>query len=575
MRIHFTDRYRFLTTKSSFILLLSMVSASFTYCQNSDTPKEVTQTFYFKNIRVVPKPGQLLEGHQLIVKNGLIEAVGKNLPIPAEAMVIAADSLFAYPGFIDAFSHTGIPKPENKDQQKVTDPGNPPDDVAGITPQKTVSETFKTGDKSIGDMRSVGFTTSNVSPRGLMLPGKTSLLLHLDEEVDKVSFKKDIGMTAQFTTNRSVYPSTVIGVMSKFRDLYKNSEILGASHDKYLLNPSGLHRPVYKKEEWALFPVTQKKLPVYFVASTSNQIYRALELKKELGFSLVLVDAKQAWAVIPELKKYQVQVALSLDLPEEVKEKPAENSKDSTTVKKQISAEEMEFEKKKIQSYKQYVGQAAEFEKAGLPFSFSALSVKPQDIPKNIRRMVKEGLSEKAALEALTTYPASLLGVSSTMGTIEKGKVANIVITEKNFFDEKSKIKYVFVDGRMFEITAQKTDKKGNEETGKGPLSGVWSFTVEMGAQSQKGTMTISGKPEKYTISLTTDDKPDESESAFDIKVQDNKNVTFSLTTDTDGFTITLDFELNFEGNAFSGEVSANESGTFPIKGEKKSNPNQ
>jgi hypothetical protein len=274
------------------------------------------------------------------------------------------------------------------------------------------------------------------------------------------------------------------------------------------------------------------------------------------------------------IKKHGVLTALSLELPEEIKDKSKEESKDSTSVKKQISAEEMDFEKKKIQSYKQHVGQAAEFEKAGLPFSFSALNVKPQDIPKNIRRMVKEGLSEKAALEALTTNPATLLGVSSSMGTIEKGKVANIVVTEKNFFDEKSKIKYVFVDGKMFEIITQKSDKKGNEEVGKGPLVGVWSFTVEMGAQSQKGTMTISGKPEKYSISLTTDDKPDESESAYDIKVQD-KIVTFSLSTDADGSSITLDFELNFEGNVFSGEVSANEMGTFPVKGEKKSNPNQ
>jgi hypothetical protein len=574
MRIQFTSKHSFFSVKCIFILLLWMVYLPFGFSQNSDTPKEVTNTYYFKNINVVVKPGQVLESHQLILKNGLIDAVGKNLTVPAEAMVISADSLFAYPGFIDAFSFTGIPKTENKDQQKVNDPGNPPDDIAGITPQKSVAETYKTGDKSIGDMRSVGFTMSNVSPRGLMLPGKTSLLLHLDEDLDKVSFKKDVAMTAQFTTNRSVYPSTVIGVMSKFKDLYKNSEILGASHEKYMMNPSGLQRPLYKKEEWALFPVTQKKLPVFFVASSSNQVFRALELKKELGFSMVLVDVKQAWAALPELKKHGVLTALSLELPEEIKDKSKEESKDSTSVKKQISAEEMDFEKKKIQSYKQHVGQAAEFEKAGLPFSFSALNVKPQDIPKNIRRMVKEGLSEKAALEALTTNPATLLGVSSSMGTIEKGKVANIVVTEKNFFDEKSKIKYVFVDGKMFEIITQKSDKKGNEEVGKGPLVGVWSFTVEMGAQSQKGTMTISGKPEKYSISLTTDDKPDESESAYDIKVQD-KIVTFSLSTDADGSSITLDFELNFEGNVFSGEVSANEMGTFPVKGEKKSNPNQ
>lgn len=556
---------RFMPSLISFLILFFL---SGKICaQNSDTPAEVSSTIFIRDIFVVQKPGMAPEKTNLLLKKGLIDNIGKTIKAPPEAIIMRGDSLFAYAGFIDAFSHTGVVKPENKEQPKITDPGNPPNDIAGITPQKSAAEVYKADDKSVSELRSMGFTTANVAPRGLMLPGQTSVMLLHEGETDAMIVRKNTGLVTQFTTNRSTYPSTVIGVMAKFRELYKNADILGQSSDLYQTNPTGLQRPLIKKEEEALIPVARKKMPVYFVSSTSNQLYRSMQLQKELGFSMVLTDIKQGFEIMEDLKKSNAGFVLTLDLPEEKKE----TKEDKDKPEKVRSEEEVAFEEKRNQSFQKYVGQAAVFEKSGLPFSFSCLSVKTSDIHKNIRRMVKGGLSEKAALEALTTNPAALLGLTSLMGTVEKGKLANIVVMDKPLFDEKSKIKYVFIEGKKYDFPT-KPEKPEGEGGEKGKVSGTWSFSVETGVDIHTGTITISGKGNQYNISITTDNNPNQSESAFDIEVKEN-NVTFSVTTNENSQTVTYDFDLLFDTKTFTGNVSVEDMGTFKISGEQKSPP--
>ena len=108
--------------------------------------------------------------------------------------------------------------------------------------------------------------------------------------------------------------------------------------------------------------------------------------------------------------------------------------------KKEENPETKMLKEKKKKSHDEYVSQAAMFEKQRINFSFSTLDTKSKDIRSNILRMVKGGLSENGALAALTTNPASLLGISAMAGTVEQGKIANIFITDKPYFEEKSKI---------------------------------------------------------------------------------------------------------------------------------------
>ena len=190
-----------------------------------------------------------------------------------------------------------------------------------------------------------------------------------------------------------------------------------------------------------------------FKAETVREAQRVLTLQKELGFSLVLGELKEGWGLASKLKSSGAKVFLSLDLPEDKSKKKAKTDSAATDTAPQTRAEKEQeaLEKRRQEAYARYVGQAAAFHKAGIPFGFSTLEVKGKDVKNNLRQMIAHGLSEDVALAALTTQPAQLLGLSRMMGTVEVGKMANLVVSDQPYFEEKSKVRYVFVDGKLFE----------------------------------------------------------------------------------------------------------------------------
>jgi imidazolonepropionase-like amidohydrolase len=98
----------------------------------------------------------------------------------------------------------------------------------------------------------------------------------------------------------------------------------------------------------------------------------------------------------------------------------------------------------------------AALESAGIPFAFQSASLTdPKDFLKNAARAVKAGLPSDAAVKALTLRAAALAGVSDRLGSIDEGKIANLVITDGDLFDEKTRIKHVFVDGRPVAFEAE------------------------------------------------------------------------------------------------------------------------
>jgi imidazolonepropionase-like amidohydrolase len=550
--------------------------------QNSDEPKTVTETYFIRNAHIVQKPGVILKNHHLIIRKGMIDEIGAAITAPFDAQIIPADSMYVYAGFIDAFSHTGIPKVENKDRPKVTDPGNPPNDIAGITPQFEAIDYYKASDKSVSDLRAAGFVYSHASPRGGMLPGKTSVFSMKDGESDQLMIRSNVAQTSQFQYNRGVYPSTVIGVISKFRELYKNAEIMSAFEEKFSQNPLGLQRPNPAKEWTALYPVVKKKMPVYFVAPDLNDIHRAIALKKELGFDMTLVEVQEGWTMTDEIRKNQVKILLSLDLPEisskDEKSKKTEKDTISKTIieekKKVQSPEEIAFEKRKENAVKDRLAQAAVFEKSGIPFGFSMLNVKPGDIAKNIRMLVKNGLSEQAALSALTTYPASLLGISSYCGTIEKGKSASLIITDKSYFEDKSAIKYQFIEGKKYDYISKPKPKNENAKDGNSSgMAGKWAYSMEVMGQKQTGNLNISMQNGEYAVRVMSDENPAKPEMAKDIKAE-GKKMTFYVQYSNGSANMKIDFDLTFDGKTFEGNIGVGDFGSFPVKGEWESDPN-
>lgn len=598
---------------------------------DDDLP-QITGCLALVNARVVASPGKAPVVSTVVMRDGLITQLGPNLKIPADAYRIAADSLYVYPAFIDAFSSTGIKEPENGDgqgnrgsQRPTFDAdGNPPLEEAGITPYKSVRATFDAKEKSIADWRAQGFAIAHVVPKGKMLPGKGSIVVLSGKEADQMLWKEDMSMFAQWTGAGGGYPSTVIGIMAKWRELYHNA-LQSVAHQSSYDNATLVSRPKYNQAHEALMPVVKKEMPVYFRAPKVKDISRALALQQDLGMRMVITDAEEAWYLKDQFKSGSIPLVLSLDLPEDKSEKKAQaeakakgpegpgqdgpgqpgpkavkdtlNAEGVKEAKAEAEAKEINidsskviakdtvisdpekeaFEKKRAESLKAYQEQAGVLAKDGIAFSFGTMSVKTGDFSKNISTMIENGLSAETALKALTTQPASLLGIEKYCGTVEVGKMANVIVSTKPLFEKDAAIKYMVVEGNLYEYVVKEKKKvtaKKSETESTSPLAGIWNYVVEVPDESQEGELEFKEVDGVLTGTITSEDNTTGNDELENIVI-DGNTVTFTFDADMGGQMISLTFELKLTDDTFEGIVIFPVAGLdpFPITGNRKSKP--
>jgi hypothetical protein len=181
--------------------------------------------------------------------------------------------------------------------------------------------------------------------------------------------------------------------------------------------------------------------------------------------------------------------------------------------------------------------------------------------------MKKAGLSEKAALSALTTTPASLLQIAGQYGTLEKGKVASMVFFDKSVWDEKAIIKQVMVDGQLY-VNEEKAKSEGKPGDGL-KLEGEWSYTVDVQGQVETGRFKFVKDGKGYSGTSTSD--ANESTPMEDLIIDGNK-VTFKLMINS-GQPTPVTVELTFTNDSYTGSATIGEAGSFVVKGSKTNGP--
>jgi imidazolonepropionase-like amidohydrolase len=567
------------------LLLVSLpvfVQAQFQQ-QPTPEPKEldpVSQTYAITNATVTQGPGRKLEKATVVIKDGLILNVGKGISIPSEAIVIKGDSLHVYAGFIDGLSRVGVAKPkEDPNRERPKDPGNPTPDFAGITPQNDVRASISPTEKSIEELRALGFTAAQVVPYGGMLPGKAAIISLSGKTTDAMVLVPNSALFSELAGAQRVYPATAIGVIAKWRELYKQSVQAKNYENLYSSNRAGLARPKSDRVLEAFYPVIDKKMPVIFEADRFLETQRVMGLQNDLGFSLLIADIKEGWDAIPKLKSTGTRVFLSLDLPEDKKDEKKEGKggakKDEPKKEEKKEdkptglspAEKEALEKRRNEFLAMYVGQAASFQKAGVPFGFSTLSVKTADIKANLGRMIKAGLTEDQALAALTTAPAQLLGLSDRMGTVDNGKIANLVLSDKPYFNEKAKVRYVFVDGAMYKYDAKEQPKA---DAPKLAVAGSWTVSTEWPSGRADETVTLKQEGSNLTGSISGGTLA----NAITLEGVELNGTTlkYSYTVEMGGQSYKVDVTATVEGTSFKGTVTHGTKGSYQIEGKKDPN---
>lgn len=522
--------------------------------QSDHTGKSAaTRTFAITNASIVQSPGAVMEGGTIVVKNGLISAVGKNVSIPDDAQVLDGTGMYVYAGFIDGMSNIGAKRPEAMKRPSNLFTPDPPNDYAGITPERHVVDQIDVASSTISDMRKAGFTIAHTVPYGRMLPGSGALIFLADKDhPDDIIMAEDVAMFSQFVGAPGAYPGNILGIMAKWRNIYRNADNSLQHTKMYAEDPSGLERPNRDRTLEAFYPVVAKEKTVFFNVQNMLDVRRAMRLQNDLGFNIAVANIKQGWEMADELKQRGAKVFLSMDLPDEPK---ASKSEDKSDEVKHLETRKMDF-------YKKYVSQAATFQAAGVQFGFSTMGTRGNKVKTHMMTMIDNGLSADDALAALTTSPASLLGIDKIAGTAEVGKIGNLVVTTGPYFEKKSQVKYVFVDGDKYDYEIKEDKKKGDAttdspdpvDTSNEPLIGSWTYNFTTPQGDQGGKMIIKKEGDLYSGVMTSDDGSPDTDME-DISFRDG-TLSFSFSVDGGGQTIEIIVSGTVSGKNYDAQAS-------------------
>jgi len=464
------------------------------------------QYFAIRGAKVVPVSGPPLESATIVISRGLITAIGKDVAIPAEAWVIEGKGLMVYPGLVDAFTDVGIPAaapPAGGEGGPRRGAGaqegaRGPEDRPASTPWRSGADEVSLSDKRIETWRNGGFTTVVTAPKGGIFPGQAAVLDLAGEHAGDLVVKSPVAIPVSFQTSGGFgggFPSSIMGVLAYVHQVWLDTEWSINAQTVYEKNPRSMARPRYDRTEAALADALEDHALVLIPANNAIQLRRGLELVERWKVNGVLYGGQMAYEVAPEIAAKKLSVLVNLKWPEPEKDADPEDKPSLRTLRFRDRAP----------------SSPAALAKAGVKFAFYSGGITaPKDILKAAKKSIDAGLPTDAALRALTLSAAEIFGVADRLGSLENGKIANLVVTDGDLFEDKTKIKMVFVDGRKFEVHEPEKPK----DPPKGDISGKWklSFTTPDGpeestadlAMEKDGTITGTVTSKRGTTSVIT-----------------------------------------------------------------------
>lgn len=399
-----------------------------------------------RNARIVPVSGAPIEGGTIVLANGLIKAVGTKVDVPAEAVVIDGTNLTVYPGLIDAFSDLGMAPP--------TPPPAPgagsgsaraavrgPEDRPGSTPWVQAAEEFRADDRKIETWRNGGVTTVVTAPRGGIFPGQAAVVNLNGQRREEAVVRGAVAVPLSMSppAGGGTFPGSTMGVVAYVRQVFLDTRHTADVTRRYEQDPRGKARPEHDRTVRALQTALQAKLPFLLPAGNQMQIDRMIALAREFDVPVVLYGAQEGYDAAARLARAKVPVLVSAKWPEKSKDADPDADETLDTLEVRDRAP----------------GTPAALAGQNVPFAFYSDGLSgPGEFLANVRKAVKAGLPADAALRALTLGAAQIYGVQDRLGSLEAGKIANLIVVQGDLLGDKSSVKHVFVDGRRFEIPA-------------------------------------------------------------------------------------------------------------------------
>jgi len=450
--------------------------------------------YAFTNATVIPKAGSEVKNATLVIKEGRIVSITPNGRVPEGAVAVDATDKYIYPSLIDMYAEYGLPdaKPAGDRPRQQPQMLSNKDGAYGwneaLKPEFRAHEYFTPDGKAAKNLRSFGFGLVSSHQQDGISRGSSVVVSLGDDRANEVIIKPEGAHYLSFSKGVSTqsYPNSLMGVMALLRQTYIDAE--------WYLNTDeeGTNLSL---EAWN----DLQELPQIFAVSDWQEALRAQVLAKEFGKKYIIKGAGDEYQRVAEMKESGATFILPLVFPE------------AYDVTDPYDAHQLSLTQ--LRHWEMAPANAAKMAEAGIKFTLTADGQKKSsDFFEALRKAIESGLSEEAALRALTETPASLLGVSEETGTLAVGKWANFLITSAPLFGKGTKIHHNWVQGKPYVIDALPT----NDLTG--------SYNLKAGARAYN--LTVGAKGAKIKI---------DEETELDVKYSEEGGlITLSFSQDKD-----------------------------------------
>lgn len=427
---------------------------------HENTPNVVA----FTGARIVIAPGKILKDAVLVVRDEQIEAVGQDVKIPPDAVVRDAGGKTIYPGFIDLYTHYGIPGDSRENTGTGPQHWNP-SVRAGIE----AANLFKPDEDTAADMRKHGFTAVVTYPREGIFRGSGALVLLEDTEPNRAVILDNVAQSLSFRGTGG-YPRSLMGSIALIRQTFLDAGWYRRARDAYEKSPAGQNAPESNLSLEAIANFTEEDKPVVFETTDGLDIFRAADITREFNLDLWVCCCGHEYRRLEDVKNTGARLIVPVNFPE-----TPDVSTDETSLRD-------------LRHWDFAPENPARLSEAGIEIALTgAMPDEDKDFLENVRTAVRRGLSPDTALAALTTTPAKWLNMAHLLGTVEKGKIANLVITDGEIFEDKTKILETWVAGRRYEINpVPEVDIRGTWSVEVTPKSMLDAFDIEVSGEAAK-----------------------------------------------------------------------------------------
>ena len=431
--------------------------------------------FAFTNATIVKDPQTTLQNATLVIKQGKIIAIGANITVPKDAVVVDCKGKYIYPSFIDLFSDYGVTPPKGEgggdffNYQNISNTKGAYSWNQALKPETDASKLFNVNADKAKDLRGIGFGTVLTHMQDGMARG-TGTLVTLGNDKENLLMVKDKA-AAFYSFNKGTstqdYPNSLMGEIALFHQTFLDAQWYKS-------------RPAAEGTNLSLQAWNDNlALPQIFEGNDKWNDLRADKVFDEAGVHIMIKAGGNEYQRIPEMKATNAAFILPVNFPLAV---DVEDANDARVVALSV-----------MKNWEMAPLQPGMFEKAGITFSLTTSGLKSMDdFLANLRKAIDNGLSSTKALEALTKAPATLIGSYDKVGSLDAGKLANFIITSGPVFDENTTFYQNWVQGKKYILT----------ENGWNDLRGNYKLTLKQDNATKEFTVEVKGTPDKLSATL-------------------------------------------------------------------------